>query len=846
MSCEPVRPCDPGAVGLGLVPPPPAQRPLARRSGHFDGFLHELIATAERRVVDGEPLGRSWDIEGDESAATIASLWAYVAEGVAAYTELTASEAYLGTASDWMSLRRLAGLVGYRPRPRIAAQGWVRFDVERGADPLVPAGTRVQAPGTPERAAQTFETAADAGLRSEWNALTASWVPVAAAPQGGSREVRFLGDPGFRLGDRVLFVRELPDAGPPSWVTWGAYAWAQYWVWLLYLWTLLPKAEPLAVASVSGRSEELGTTLVEFDRDLSGLLDSETDSYAAYRVSAAAGSARRLGKVLRISGDTITPTDLGASYASSAVAVGSDHVVLDVALEELSRGQRVAVVDWAQANCDIATVIAHQPIEWEVSPGTPIRASRLQLEVDEASGTLPALAGGGPVSVYVVDRRIVARHYRFPAEQPPGPPYRMRLYPAPEAVPERVAVEFDRGDGPSWQVFACGAAADELQEAEDPSLPSAPRGQIVELDHPPLGQLAGGGQARASGNLVAVRHGTTVSATLGSGDATQAGQRMTTPDHPIAYDLDPAGNPVPSQVVRVDGVAWREVPTLYGLEPADEAFAVRLGPEGEATVEFGDGERGAQLPSGRNNVTATYRVGGGTEGEVPSSAITSLLGSVRGVRAVENAAPTAGGADQDDERRLRKLAPARARAFDRAVSLQDLVDLALGYPGVTHAAAWRGAGPSGCACGAGGLHLAFLRAGSGGPRPPEPVEITALGGFLDARRDVSVPLCVCAGTFTAVAMAATLALDPRRESAAVLDAAATALRAPDGSLAPVERSLGQSLDRSDVFAVLHAVPGVLGVPALELAGAAGELGRRGAERFELLALAEPSLQGVVA
>ena len=50
---------------------------------------------------------------------------------------------------------------------------------------------------------------------------------------------------------------------------------------------------------------------------------------------------------------------------------------------------------------------------------------------------------------------------------------------------------------------------------------------------------------------------------------------------------------------------------------------MRLDADGGVTVEFGDGEQGARLPTGRGNVTATYRVGGGTAGEVESGAITA-------------------------------------------------------------------------------------------------------------------------------------------------------------------------------------------------------------------------------
>jgi Baseplate J-like protein len=301
-------------------------------------------------------------------------------------------------------------------------------------------------------------------------------------------------------------------------------------------------------------------------------------------------------------------------------------------------------------------------------------------------------------------------------------------------------------------------------------------------------------------------------------------------------------------VVRVGGIEWTESPSLYGAGRA-EVFAVRLEKDGGLTVQFGDGEQGARLPTGRGNVASTYRIGGGTAGEVESRAIDSLLGSVRGVKKVEGAGPTSGGADQDDERRLRTLVPARARAFGRAVSIGDLVDLSLGYTGVTHAAAWDGTGPPGCACGGSGLHLAFVRAGHTGVRAPDVTEIDAIANFLDARRDATVPLCACAAVLPEPRPKLTvqLAVDPRRLVTDVVAAATSALVDPAGLLAPLERALGQPLDRSDVFAVLHAVAGVVGVTSLDLPGAVGELGRRPAERYELIVLdPEPAVGGAAA
>ena len=248
MSCEPVCPCGCGAPALALDPPPPGETHLRRRVGEFHGFVSELVAAVERQVVDGALLGSSWDVEGDPAALQIVRLWAYVAESVAAYSELTAGETYLPTAQDWTDLRRIAALVGFKPRPPIAAQGWVVAELEKGASPIVPAGTRVQAPATPERAAQTYEVVADTELRAEWAALTATWVPTPAAPD--DRKIRFLGDPGFRAADRVLLVLEKIPSSSPVHVGTG---WFDYWVYLIELWNhVYPSATPIALTTVTG------------------------------------------------------------------------------------------------------------------------------------------------------------------------------------------------------------------------------------------------------------------------------------------------------------------------------------------------------------------------------------------------------------------------------------------------------------------------------------------------------------------------------------------------------------------------------------------------------------------
>ena len=826
---------------------PPGLTRLRRRLSSYDGFLAALARDIEQSVVDGRPLGRDWDVQGDPRAMKLARLWAFVAEGVAAYTELTAGEAYLPTVQDWTDLRRLANLVGHKPRQRVAATGWVKVDTDRGAAPLVRAGTRVQAPAVPNvRPAQVFEVVADTRLRPDWADLTATPVPTAVAPTGST--LRFLQDPGFRVGDRVLFVEELPPtgtAGPPPYTS----EWAGWWYWLLWWWYLYSLAQsagatPLAVARVVQRTDDLGTVVVTFDRQLGPLLRDPAKVYAAYRVLATASSARRQTVAVRIpatgASDTVSLTYTGP------VNLESRAVVLDAQLDEVSDGQSVAVVDWGVSRsatdpndrpaCDVLEPVGHSRLDWQVAPGSGVPASRLQFDRDLGS-LARAITRGRPVRVYLLGPRVPAQHYEFPTAVTDAPA-RLRLYPAPAEHPPltRIALRDPAG---TWHVVECAPAPAEAQEPVPAGTGSpVPRGLIVDLVGVTVPLTVD--RAPASGNLVLVRHGATTISTLGSGDASQPGQRLRVPKAPVAADLSADGTPVSTLEVRVDGLRWQERQTLSGAGPQD-VYSTVLEPDGAVTVVSGDGRQGNRLRTGRNNVTASYRVGGGIEGEVPAGAISSLLGSVRGVKGVVGAGPTSGGADQDDPHRLRRLVPGRSRAGDRAVSRSDLADLALAFPGVSHATAWRGAGPAGCACGGSGEHVAFLRLGTAGPRPPDGAEVAALAAFLDGRRDVTVPLCVAAAVVTELPLAISVVPDPRYRPADVVAAVAAALTAVDGPLYPLDRALGVPLDRSDVMVVVHGAAGVAGVPVLTLGSALPP------ERFELVVLAaDPAISAVTA
>ena len=57
---------------------------------------------------------------------------------------------------------------------------------------------------------------------------------------------------------------------------------------------------------------------------------------------------------------------------------------------------------------------------------------------------------------------------------------------------------------------------------------------------------------------------------------------------------------------------------------------------------FGDGTRGARLPSGVNNLRATYRKGLGNDGNVAAEKLTQLITRPLGLKTVSNPLAAAG------------------------------------------------------------------------------------------------------------------------------------------------------------------------------------------------------------
>ena len=121
-----------------------------------------------------------------------------------------------------------------------------------------------------------------------------------------------------------------------------------------------------------------------------------------------------------------------------------------------------------------------------------------------------------------------------------------------------------------------------------------------------------------NGNVAAATQGESRSEVLGSGAASQAGQsfplKQVSATSPLTWlPGDNALGAADTLTVRVNGVEWHESDDLSQAGPNDREYRTAVASDGSVSVLFGDGAHGSRLPTGQENVTAAYRVGGGAQ-----------------------------------------------------------------------------------------------------------------------------------------------------------------------------------------------------------------------------------------
>jgi hypothetical protein len=139
------------------------------------------------------------------------------------------------------------------------------------------------------------------------------------------------------------------------------------------------------------------------------------------------------------------------------------------------------------------------------------------------------------------------------------------------------------------------------------------------------------------------------------------------PDIQVRQRTDETGRALTFEIL------WRPVADLALAGPGDRVYAVD---RAAGLFELGGGEHGRAVPLGRDNVRASYRAGGGAQGNVPAGSITALRTTLPLVDSVANREPAAGGADTEPLERALERGPRALRHRGRAVTRSDFEVLA--------------------------------------------------------------------------------------------------------------------------------------------------------------------------
>ncbi|HEY6250653.1 MAG TPA: putative baseplate assembly protein [Candidatus Angelobacter sp.] len=330
-------------------------------------------------------------------------------------------------------------------------------------------------------------------------------------------------------------------------------------------------------------------------------------------------------------------------------------------------------------------------------------------------------------------------------------------------------------------------------------------------------------------NVGLATNGRSVSEVLGNGSASTPNQSFSLKQSLLTFVQAPTPTGRQSTLqVTANGVAWKEMPTLYQQGPSQQVFEAVNQADGTTEVLFGDGVEGATLPTGQNNVHANYRVGSGLAGNVGAGAITTLVDRPLGVSGVTNPQAATGGQDPQSVNDIRSNAPLSVLTLGRAVSITDYQNYASTFAGIAKAyAIWIPTGP--------GRGVFITVAGAGGAALP-PGNPT-LGNLVASLQDYGNPLIpINAVSFleTLFSISADLRIDPAFDKTAVQSAVRQAL-AQNYSFA--NRNFGQGVSADEVAAFIQAVPGVIAVNVTSIqVGPTSTAGDITSGQYSLLAL----------
>jgi baseplate J-like protein len=756
---------------------------IAYRVDDFSGFRRALL-----RPLEDEEALLGWRPAAEDLGLQLLEWWAYLGDVLTFYNERIANENYLRTAQLPDSVTRLVALLGYQPRPAIGAVGQVAA-VRRKTHPteplVIPSGFQLSNTATPGVEVQTWEAAASTftgptDAKVTLPPATALLKLESGASVVGSVLLRGTVQ-GLKAGDELLAVSTNFPAYADSWAK-------------------------VTVVSTTPEPDPNGGTNTRV------VLSADDASVTRAWMEGTAASNCRLLRWRQTAALWTQSNDAAVTDESSTqLQVWLSAVVRGIAQGELVflEGGNATTLGQVTDSTEIFTGVPYPGAVDGKPPDIPVSHTQLTL-------TSP-LAGKLSHPSYTVHSGHIVHETHSKAH-------------ANLIFPSEVAVRFAMQDvgkligAPRTTLtslpatvtphagltVAAGGTTGFLEDANGLGIPvnvTANGDGTLSLTAaaatPPSFSLTV--PLRLLVDLVQVSRGKTVAAeTLGTGDASVAGQTFTLKNAPLTY-LASGADFASTLQVAVDGIYWTEAKTFYDQPPDATIFVVTQRVDGKSAVRFGDGINGARLPSG-SQIVATYRYGAGAP-VPPPARLTTILKPQQNLSSIRNPVGVWGGADAEQPQNVRDDAPKSVLTFGRAISGDDYETVAALAPSVARARAYWTWDAASQRC----VVKVYVGDDAGAATSAR----SALAGAEDPNR----PVTVVQATPIAVVVNCTLLVAPNRVAA---DVAAVATTALEGLFGPDSMTIGRRLYTSAVESAL-LVPGVDAVHGLAVTAGGSDI-----------------------
>lgn len=702
MSC-----CDPEKASP-LETLPAGLSSLPRQVRGFPEVRRDLL-----RALGADPGALAgWRPSGDDFGLMWIEMWAYLSDVLGFYDERTANETYIRTAVRRPSLRRIVELLGYTPSSGVAATAKVAALADGAVAVTLPPATGFRSSAFGQEPPQVFETTAEwtiHPLKNQWKVTSFKRRPTVdtapdvsdtgaatdqkmTSPSASGPNVRNLlfETTGFGLAADELVLFDSRRAGAANPVQ-------------------PPVARVTATKPFEGKDS---LTYLRVTLEPAVRIPGETDlSTLRARRPTQTATPTNNEPIINDGGKTAPPSVANVS--------GGTRVFFDQGPGAFRRSDPIIVarnLGRAEAEYEFATISSIRAAAVRIMsippqtvpipqpdnkpdlsvpiPSPTVAATELSIQPalpplfvenpDELTFLFDFVDGGQPTNVGKTEVGAAD------LADPEGIPVDGIVEPPPEAIATAGAeglAQASNVTGVLEQEFLISDAARNGVAADGRiTFTSDGRAGFQALSVEQLPETKLRLPLTIYGNIVGTTRGESVfGEVLGDGDARIANQRFKLRKKPLTYLplASPGGSalPVSTLRIRVDGVLWSQAVTFFGSGPEDTVYTVRHDDDQNAFVTFGDGVRGARLPSGVKNVVANYRFGAGAAAP-PGGSITQLAGSVRGLRGVRSPVAADSGKDPDEPQQLRSNAPRSALLFGRAVSALDFEALARGQPGI--------------------------------------------------------------------------------------------------------------------------------------------------------------------